>query len=147
MASKILFCLLFIMIFLGIDEALSLEDSNYSIEAMHQEWMSLHRKNYSHLEEHQLRFKIFEENVNYINAFNAKPNQSYKLGINKFADLTNREFREIYASGHKPKGSHASASNEHKRFATQDLMSRPDNWDWVEHGAVTPVKNQGQCGT
>ncbi|KAL3534315.1 hypothetical protein ACH5RR_002776 [Cinchona calisaya] len=47
------------------------------------------------------RYKIFKENVEFIESFNMAGIESYKLGINQFADLTNNEFREA-CSGYKP---------------------------------------------
>ncbi|KAG4980335.1 hypothetical protein JHK82_033573 [Glycine max] len=43
-------------------------------------------------QEREKRFRIFKENVNYIEAFNNAANKPYKLGINQFADLTKEEF-------------------------------------------------------
>ncbi|CAH9094701.1 unnamed protein product [Cuscuta epithymum] len=155
MASKIFFCLLLI-IFLGVQASQVscgsiIHDSNFSMQALHQEWMTLHKKNYTHPNEHNHRFKIFEENVNYINTFNAKPNKSYKLGINKFTDLTNDEFHKIYASGYKmvdkPRGLDTLDPNDQKRFTVQDSSETNDYCDWEKEGAVTPVKDQGQCGS
>lgn len=39
------------------------------------------------------RFKIFKENVDYIESSNSAGIRPYKLDINNFADLTNEEFK------------------------------------------------------
>ena len=33
-----------------------------------------------------------------------------------------------------------------EKFQSKD-SNVPDSWDWRDHDAVTPVKNQGQCGS
>ena len=39
------------------------------------------------------RYKIFKDNVEFIESFNKAGTKSYKFGINQFADLTNAEFK------------------------------------------------------
>merc|ERR1712151_906374 len=63
-----------------------------------------------------------------------------KVGLNKFADLTNDEFKKQF-TGFK---NQSSAQNNVKVLSTADV---PDSIDWREHNAVTEVKNQGQCGS
>ena len=41
--------------------------------------------------EKEKRFKIFKDNVNFIEQFNKGGKRTYKLNINKFADFTNEE--------------------------------------------------------
>jgi C1A family cysteine protease len=62
------------------------------------------------------------------------------MGVNQFTDLTPEEFKADYASGLLLKKSSCKAYVPIGKAV-------PDSWDWREHGAVTPVKNQGQCGS
>ena len=65
------------------------------------------------------------------------------MAVNQFTDLTPEEFKAQYISGlqAKPLGSYGC-----KTF-TSDASSAPSEWDWRSKGAVTPVKDQGQCGS
>uniref|UniRef100_A0A0R0HF84 Cathepsin propeptide inhibitor domain-containing protein n=1 Tax=Glycine max TaxID=3847 RepID=A0A0R0HF84_SOYBN len=56
-----------------------------SMYERHEQWMARYGRG-------EKRFRIFKENVNYIEAFNNAANKPYKLGINQFADLTKEEF-------------------------------------------------------
>ena len=43
---------------------------------------------------------IFKDNIEYIDKFNNEGNRTFKLGVNKFADLTTEEFLASY-TGYK----------------------------------------------
>ncbi|KAK9757236.1 hypothetical protein RND81_01G150700 [Saponaria officinalis] len=73
------------------------------------------------------------------------------LGISslKFADLTTHEFQTLYAGSkirhHKMfLGRSANISSE---FMYSNVGTVPPSVDWRNKGAVTPIKNQGQCGS
>lgn len=89
------------------------------------------------------RLKVFQANVEYIESFNAAGKHKYKLGTNQFADLTNEEFKAAY-NGFKPKKSNSAKTEGTFKYA--NFSSAPASMDWRTEGAVTPVKNQGQCG-
>ncbi|GJR44943.1 maternal effect embryo arrest 18 [Tanacetum coccineum] len=92
--------------------------------------------------EKEMRFKIFSNNVAYVEAFNAG-NRGYKLSVNEFADQTNEEFKAI-RNGFKFPTEPTSARTASFRY--EDVTAVPSSMDWRKKGAVTPIKNQGQCG-
>ncbi|KAI4296900.1 hypothetical protein L6164_036820 [Bauhinia variegata] len=60
-----------------------------SVAATHEQWITKFGRSYANEAEKAKRFKIFMENLLYIENFNNAGNQSYKMGSNKFSDLTN----------------------------------------------------------
>jgi len=102
-------------------------------------WKVQYKKAYSTSEE-AVRFGIFIENFNKIHRLNAET-EGVKFAINKFADLTATEFKLIYASSafYEPQ----TVRNSFRR----PTGTLPDSVDWRNKGAVTPVKDQGQCGS
>lgn len=102
-----------------------------------------HHKNYNGLGEKQFRFQIFKDNACFIHQHNTMQNHTYKLGFNKFADLTNDEYRSMYLGGKMMQRDNTFIS---QRFMFKDGDHLPYSIDWREKGAVSPVKDQGQCG-
>lgn len=106
-----------------------------------------HHKNYNALGEKETRFGIFKDNVGFVDRHNSMRNQSYKLGLNKFADLTNDEYRSLYLSGKMMKRERNNEDGfRSDRFVFEDGDHLPESIDWRDRGAVAPVKDQGQCG-
>jgi hypothetical protein len=95
-------------------------------------------------EDEASRFEIFKQNVDKIHAHNAME-LSYTLGVNEFADLTAEEFVSIYVGGYRPEIKRAEIEGLRHVFDKDEALD--DAVDWVSKGAVTPVKNQGQCGS
>ncbi|KAJ3673230.1 hypothetical protein LUZ60_006604 [Juncus effusus] len=114
----------------------------------YEEWLSRYGKTYQDSHQKEERYRIYEANVELIDAFNAV-NQGYKLTDNKFADLTNIEFRKKILRLHaKPlimESNENQAQSERVRDLLQDEL--PESIDWREKGAVTKVKDQRNCGS
>lgn len=92
------------------------------------------------------RLKIFANNIDIIEKHNADTTKTYKLGTNQFAHLTVEEFKDaVHLGSLRPPNLRSSADFIHK--APADVSTLPATVDWVSAGAVTPVKDQGQCGS
>lgn len=116
------------------------------VSALYESWLIEHGKSYNALGEKDKRFQIFKDNLRYIDEQNSVPNQSYKLGLTKFADLTNEEYRSIYL-GTKSSGDRKKLSkNKSDRYLPKVGDSLPESIDWREKGVLVGVKDQGSCG-
>ncbi|XP_004238129.1 low-temperature-induced cysteine proteinase-like [Solanum lycopersicum] len=116
------------------------------VMSMYESWLVEHKKVYNALGEKDKRFQIFKDNLKYIDEHNAMPEKSYKLGLTKFADLTNEEYRSVYL-GTKPDASRRLSSRQSDRYAPKVGDRLPESVDWVKKGVLVGVKDQGQCGS
>ncbi|KAI9071804.1 hypothetical protein K1719_046236 [Acacia pycnantha] len=114
-----------------------------SMQERHEQWMIQHGRVYKDIQEKEKRFNIFKQNVEYIEGFNRDGTKPYKLGLNQFADLTNEEFT---ASRNRFKGHMCSSITRTPSFTYENVSGVPSSVDWRQQGAVTPIKNQGECG-
>jgi len=96
-------------------------------------------KDYESMEHLRERFEIFRDNMDYANKINSAQS-NYTLGITSFADLKNEEFKRT-GFLHTPLTRGACSA-----FKSSNSNS-PDTMDWRDNNAVTPVKDQGQCGS
>lgn len=105
-------------------------------------------KKYGTLDELETRFGIFRENLHNIIAHNSDPVQNFTMGVNLFSDLTPEEFKQKYVGGflNTKTKTNIKLGSSCKAF-TDSAAPIGDTLDWRTKNAVTPVKNQGQCGS
>jgi len=96
-------------------------------------------KRYNDLQELEYRFKIFVSNLATITSHNLG-NETFTMGINQFTDLTPDEFKKQFTEGL------ISQDNSCGTYIPSNY-NVPDTFDWRQEGAVTSVKDQGQCGS
>jgi len=92
------------------------------------------------IEEFFDRFNTFKANLELIETHN-NGSAGWKMGLNQFADLSPAEFKNYLGLRPRTNGYIRSVN-------TAVLKNGPANdIDWQQRGAVTPVKDQAQCGS
>lgn len=116
-----------------------------SIMDMYEQWINQHGRTFADAAEKEKRSQTFKKNVFFVDNFNSEGNRTYKLGLNKFSDLTFEEFLQYHTGFKMP--NHYSNSSGSKPFRYENVTADiPTSLDWREKGAVNPIKDQGQCG-
>ncbi|CAO2192840.1 unnamed protein product [Urochloa humidicola] len=128
-----------------------------------QQWKAEYNKSYATAEEERHRFLVYASNVRYIESTNADAEAAgltYELGETAYTDLTNDEFMALYTL--PPQSQLAADDDDDMAMITTragevdgtghslvytNLSAAPASVDWRKKGAVTPVKNQGSCGS
>eukprot|EP01083_Nonionella_stella_P275083 934196_1 len=118
--------------------------------AAFESWKQEFNKEYTDLETEAEAFITFLDNWRMINDFNIAEEETFTLRMNQFSDMTGDQFR-FYIHGHD--GSCMMKRTVEQRTAMRPItpeVDAPDSIDWTNNGGksyVTPVKNQGQCGS
>lgn len=88
------------------------------------------------------RFKIFYDNLKTIKKHNSE-DHSWTQGINDYTDMTFEEFAsdKLMAPQNCSATSFLKINHEIKESAI------PESYEWNDYGMVSPVKNQGNCGS
>jgi len=95
-----------------------------------------HEKVYSE-EEDNTRMNIWNKNVKMVAKHNSEKH-SYTMAINKFSDWTEEEWNSFLGF---------RAREEKSNVITFENVATPDSVDYRNEDKVTPVKDQGQCGS
>jgi len=130
------------LLFLFLAAAFAIEESVYQDAFI--QWMVKVDKSYAP-EEFFYKYDVFKTNYDFVEAHNSA-NNTWEVELNKFADLTSAEFKTIY-NGYKPE-LRRGARQEVKTLADLRIGAYPSgSLDWTSKGAVTGIKDQGQCGS
>jgi cathepsin L len=93
------------------------------------------------------RFSIWRSNLDYVKKHNSEADaghHTFWLKMNKFGDLTSQEFGRLYNGYNESLRTTPKSRNV---FIYNPSLQVPDSVDWRTQGYVTPVKDQGQCGS
>lgn len=110
-------------------------------EAHWREFVTTYQKAYTP-EEAAVRFRIFKDTLLRIDMQNTE-HPTATFGINKFADLTPNEFSSMYLMPNFKSG----FTGANYQPVAPSVEALPISFDWRDKNAVTPVKDQGQCGS
>jgi len=105
-------------------------------------YMKQYTKKYSH-DEFPSRYNTFKNNLEIIRQHNTQTDSSYTMGLNEFADLSFGEFKAKYFGYTHRQNEYLRSKNYHQ--ITDSAV--PTTVDWRTSNAVTPIKDQGMCGS
>jgi C1A family cysteine protease len=108
-------------------------------------WKSTFAKTYESVEEEYKRFGLFVESLQKVATMNSNGMDTARYRPNQFSDLSGDEFAS-YAHGYNGKRERLPILNRLKPKLGND-GANPASIDWTTQGVVTPVKNQGNCGS
>jgi cathepsin L len=131
---------------IAVTSAASIVDP--SLDLFWQAFKNQHNKQYDNTDMELARRIIWESNIKFINTHNLEASlgkHTYTLKMNKYGDLTNKEFIGMMNGFNKTKTMVKSSGNP--TFLKPSNVQIPDSVDWRKQGYVTPIKDQGQCGS
>ena len=105
-----------------------------------QKFIKKYQKKYTSIDEFLARYEVFRRNVM---ATFKEENSLYQTGITKFSDLTKQEFAKIYLNLNYD----AMAMANFDPTIVKVSNAAPAAYDWRDYGRVSPVKDQGSCGS
>merc|ERR1711970_1030967 len=106
-------------------------------------FMTEHNKSYPDREEFKRRYAIFRDNMKKVQFLRETELGTGEYGATALADLTETEFKQNHLGWKKQRDD----PDVHWPAAEIPDVALPKEHDWRSLNAVTPVKNQGACGS
>ena len=104
-------------------------------------YMREFRKSYATPEETIMRRVIFEDNLRQILHHNRRIDVTWKNGVNHLTDRTPEEMKALRGYRRVDRSHHTPMVHQ------KGTSTFPNETDWRLRGAVSAVKDQGQCGS
>ncbi|KAG5676090.1 hypothetical protein PVAND_005944 [Polypedilum vanderplanki] len=146
--------LIFFALLIGVSYAIKFS------ELAKEEWdefKALHKKEYKDETEERFRYKIYVDNRHKIAKHNKlfhTNEKPYKMSLNKYSDMLHTEFvktlngfNRSYVHSVNSVYKSSSPIDEGITFIAAENLNLPVSMDWRTKGAVTPIKDQGHCGS
>ncbi|XP_078116265.1 cathepsin O isoform X1 [Sander vitreus] len=114
-----------------------LNGSAVDFDSFREQFHRMYEVNSEEFNRRHLYFQNATERYAYLNSFSTAP-QSAKYGINRFSDLSQKEFRDLYLRAHADRA---------PLFSGLKTGGLPAKFDWRDKAVVAPVQNQEACGS
>jgi cathepsin L len=141
MKAFIALCLLFVCVY-------SAPTFDTTLDAPWALYKRTYEKQYASYAEEITRRSIWEANIAIIRKHNLEADlglHTYTLGMNKYGDMTIKEF--VKQMNGLDLSLNVSFSGTCDQYVAPANFKRPDAVDWRTKGYVTPIKDQKQCGS
>lgn len=133
-------CVLALCLQVSLSQTARFADADY--QAGFLDWMRTFVRSYS-ASEWATKFATFKRNMDFVAETNSR-NLSYKVELNIFGDLSLDEFKNLQLLA---PSSRARDTEEVEIFTGEGVRIPRANVNWTASGAVSAIKDQGQCGS
>ena len=112
-----------------------------------EDYVNHYKKVYASVTETSTRKQLYRDRLALVKQHNLRTDTTYTRGINHLSDRTDEELTQIKGLD---RALHRHQMNQRKPQQQQQQQPKtplPKSLDWRDSNIITPVKNQGKCGS